>query len=199
VDASFVEVPRQRNTREENAKIKEGQIPEEWKADPAKLRQKDTDARWTKKNEVTFFGYKDHVTVDVNSKLISSYEVSDASVHDSQVLTPLLDKKDADTELCADSAYRSEEIEKKLKRLKAINRIHEKANRNRPLSKSQWSASCEGKHRADQFGVQHRTLCVPSRGVVCPERQIEGRKARKRDSQGEYGSQKKKKHPWRIY
>ena len=29
VDASFVEVPRQRNTPEENEKIKKGQIPEE--------------------------------------------------------------------------------------------------------------------------------------------------------------------------
>ncbi|MBR1737696.1 MAG: transposase, partial [Firmicutes bacterium] len=30
VDATFVDVPRQRNTRKENAAIKEGKVPEEW-------------------------------------------------------------------------------------------------------------------------------------------------------------------------
>jgi IS5 family transposase len=30
--------------------VKAGQIPEEWKNNPAKLRQKDRDARWTKKH-----------------------------------------------------------------------------------------------------------------------------------------------------
>ena len=51
IDASFVEVPRQRNTREENKEIKEGKAPADWKKNPAKESQKDTDARWTKKNE----------------------------------------------------------------------------------------------------------------------------------------------------
>jgi len=46
VDASFVEVPRQRNTREENKHIKEtGTAPKEWKVWPHKLAQKDIDAR----------------------------------------------------------------------------------------------------------------------------------------------------------
>lgn len=50
VDASFVESPRQRNSREENKQIKEGKIPEGWQKNPHKLSQKDVDARWTKKN-----------------------------------------------------------------------------------------------------------------------------------------------------
>ena len=54
VEASFADVPRQRNTREENQTIKNGKVPEEWRANtPAmkhKLAQKDTDARWAKKN-----------------------------------------------------------------------------------------------------------------------------------------------------
>ena len=70
IDASFVEVPRQRNSREENQTIKAGKVPDDWSDDPTKLRQKDTEARWTKKNEQTFYGYKDHVTVDRHSKLI---------------------------------------------------------------------------------------------------------------------------------
>ena len=52
IDATFVEAPRQRNTREENATIKAGEISSAWD-DPeqaAKRRQKDLDARWTKNN-----------------------------------------------------------------------------------------------------------------------------------------------------
>ena len=45
VDASFVEVPRQRNSREENQKIKDGILPQDWEDDPNKLAQKDLDAR----------------------------------------------------------------------------------------------------------------------------------------------------------
>jgi transposase, IS5 family len=56
------------------------------------------------------------VKVDTQSKLIKTYEVTDASVHDSQVLPSLLNKTDADTELHADSAYRSEKIEDTLQR-----------------------------------------------------------------------------------
>jgi IS5 family transposase len=137
VDASFVEVPRQRNSREENQTIKEGKIPDDWTDDPAKLRQKDTEARWTKKNEQTYYGYKDHVKVDADSKLIKTYEVTDASVHDSQVLASLIETTDADTELHADSAYRSAQVESSLEKRGVRSKIHEKANRNQPLTKAQ--------------------------------------------------------------
>jgi IS5 family transposase len=83
IDASFVEVPRQRNYKEENKQIKEGQTPESFTANPHKLAQKDVDARWTKKNNTSFFGYKNHVKEDAKSKLITKYMVTDASVHDS--------------------------------------------------------------------------------------------------------------------
>lgn len=65
IDASFVEAPKQRNTKEENDQIKQGEVPQEWKDNPNKMRQKDTDARWTKKNNKTYYGYKDHVKGDV--------------------------------------------------------------------------------------------------------------------------------------
>jgi hypothetical protein len=65
IDATFVEVPRQRNRREENAKIKAGEIPEGDDAEAkAKRSQKNTDARWTKKNNETHYGYKDAAVVD---------------------------------------------------------------------------------------------------------------------------------------
>ncbi len=42
-------LPKQRNTDDEKADIKAGKIPDSWKDKPAKLRQKDRDARWTVK------------------------------------------------------------------------------------------------------------------------------------------------------
>ena len=84
VDATIVPVPKQRNSREENEAVKIGKTPEEWEKDPAKNRQKDKDARWTKKHGKSFFGYKNHVNADARHKLIRQYDVTDASVHDSQ-------------------------------------------------------------------------------------------------------------------
>src|SRR5215469_5197344 len=59
IDASFVDAPRQRNTRDENSLLKEGLIPEEWELpeNANKLRQKDVDARWAKKGDETHYGY----------------------------------------------------------------------------------------------------------------------------------------------
>lgn len=137
VDASFVEVPRQRNSREENQNIKDGIVPEDWEENPNKLAQKDLDARWTKKNDQTFYGYKDHVKVDEKSKLIIGYEVTDASVHDSQPLEDLLSKKDKGQPLYADSAYTGEQQEKAIRKAGMINQVHEKGYKNRPLTKKQ--------------------------------------------------------------
>ena len=105
VDASFVDVPRQRNSRDENAAIKSGGTPAEWAGQPAKQRQKDMDARWTKKNNERHYGYKNHVKADTQSKLTETYAVTDASVHDSQMLAPLVDGTVG--AVYADSAYRS--------------------------------------------------------------------------------------------
>ena len=59
VDASFAEVPRQRNSREDNALIKEGEVPQSLQ-DNAKVKaHKDLDARWTKKNAERHYGYKE--------------------------------------------------------------------------------------------------------------------------------------------
>lgn len=134
VDATFVEAPKQRNSREENKQIKGGKTPEEWEKPDAenKLRQKDVDARWAKKNDETHFGYKDHVKADKDSKIIVDYRVTDASVHDSQELENLVDRK-KDKSLYADSAYKGEEIEKCLGK-KIVNNINEKGHRNKSLT-----------------------------------------------------------------
>ena len=86
IDASIVAVPKQRNSREENARIKAGETPAGWEDKPAKRRQKDVEARWTKKHGKSHYGYKNHVNVDRRHKLVRRYHVSDAAEHDSQVL-----------------------------------------------------------------------------------------------------------------
>lgn len=136
VDATFVDAPRQRNSREENKKIKEGEIPEDWKKpeNAPKLAQKDTDARWTKKGNEVHFGYKDHVKCDAESKLITDYGVTDAAVHDSQRCIDFIDEKDE--VLYADSAYSGAPIADELPK-NCKNEICEKSQRNHPLTEKQ--------------------------------------------------------------
>ena len=137
VDASFHEAPRQRNSREENQEIKEGKTPQAWKNNKHRLAHKDQQARWTKKNNETYYGYKNHVKADTESKLIDDYVVTSASVHDSQPLEQLLDQKDKGQTLHADSAYASDEIEGMVNKVVMINKIHEKGYKNKPLTEVQ--------------------------------------------------------------
>ncbi len=139
VDASFHEVPRQRNSREENKTVKEGCIPEEWteEKNKNKLRHKDTDARWVKKNNETFYGYKNHVKADLGSKLIDDYTVTDASVHDSQALEVLLTEKDKGQALYADSAYTGDEQQTSITKVEMVNKVLEKGYKNKPLTDEQ--------------------------------------------------------------
>jgi IS5 family transposase len=83
IDVTIVPAPKQRNTDEDKAAIKEGRIPDRWKAKPAKVRRKDRDARWTVKYSkakvkegadrrgfkpvdlaTPMFGYKNHIAID---------------------------------------------------------------------------------------------------------------------------------------
>ncbi len=136
IDASFVPVPVQRNTREENARVKEGGVPEDWQENPNKLRQKDLDARWAKKNGQSHYGYKNHVNADRKHKLIRVYDVTDASVHDSRAFERLLDPDNTGKRVWADSAYRSEEIDRTLKERGLKNSINHKGYRNAPLTEA---------------------------------------------------------------
>jgi len=137
VDASFTIAPRQRNIREENAKIKAGEGDDLWKDNPHKKRHKDIDARWTEKNGEKYYGYKNHAKVDKKSKFIKDYVVTDASVHDSQVLDDLLNESDAGQNLNADSAYTGKKQEKIISKYKMRNQVNEKGYRNKPLTAEQ--------------------------------------------------------------
>ncbi len=151
VDASFVTIPKQRNTREENKKIKEDKVPQSFKDNPNKLSQKDCDARWTKKNNQSEYGYKDHVNADQKTKLITKYSVTPASVHDSQAVKDIVNK--SDNTLYADSAYKSEEIEEYLKENNVKAKIIKRKYRNKPLEKSDHKKNY--KHSKTRVRVEH--------------------------------------------
>ncbi|MDZ7841500.1 MAG: IS5 family transposase [Gammaproteobacteria bacterium] len=136
VDASIVPVPKQRNTRTENAAIKAGEEPEGWADQPAKRRQKDTDARWTKKHGQSHYGYKNHLSVDRKHKLIRVFAVSDAAVHDSQMLDQVLDEANTGAGVWADSAYRSADTEQWLNAGDFHSQIHHKGKRGHALSEA---------------------------------------------------------------
>jgi transposase, IS5 family len=143
IDATLIPVPIQRHSREENEQIKSGTIPEEWFEQPDKLVQKDTDARWTKKNGENYFGYKDHISIDGDYGFIRRYSITDASVHDSQALGAVLDPDNEGNEIWADSAYRSQNIEAGLDALGHQSQIHERAYRNHPLTEEQIASNRE--------------------------------------------------------
>lgn len=98
IDASLVAAPRQRNTQDEKAAIKAGKTADEiWPDEPAKAAQKDTDARWTVKTSkgkpkadgamqsdlaIPEFGYKTHISIDVEHGFIRRQTVTDAAAHE---------------------------------------------------------------------------------------------------------------------
>src|ERR1700733_13022357 len=143
VDASFVEVPKQRNSKEENKQIKKGEIPADWTKNDNKLEQKDTDARWTKKNGVSYYGYKNHVKCDQKNKFITDYDVTDASVHDSQAIVGLLTAEDEGQQVYADSGYVGQEINEEMVAKKVKPVVCEKGYRNHPLTDEQKASNKE--------------------------------------------------------
>ena len=134
VDATIVPVPKNRNTPEENEAIRAGEMPKGWAEKPAMLAQKDLDARWTKKHGQSHYGYKNHVNIDRRHKLVRRYTVSDAARHDSQELEAVLDPSNTASDVWADSAYRSAEIEAHLAQRGLRSRIHRKGVRGRALT-----------------------------------------------------------------
>lgn len=166
VDATFVEVPKSRNSREDNATIKAGEIPPSWQGEDAasvhKRAQKDTDARWAKKNEEKHFGYKNHINADAKNKIIRDYDVTSASVHDSNVFDQLLDHSEDENgdkrAAYADSAYRAKAQEERLAQANIESHINEKGTRAGPLNEAQKESNKENSRTRSRvehiFGAQ---------------------------------------------
>jgi len=150
VDASLVSAPRQRNTEAEKAEIKAGRVPPAWKDEPAKLRQKDRDARWTlvfgkarlredgtKHADVAIpvFGYKSHAGIDRRHGFIRKWDVTDASRHDGRMLRRgLLDRANTGSTVRADSAYRSKANEAFMEKNGFRSQVHHRKPQGRPMA-----------------------------------------------------------------
>ena len=134
IDATIVPVPVDRNTKAENAAIKAGEVPQEWQEKPAKLRQKNRDARWTIKNGKSHYGYKNHISIDRKHKLVRRYTVTNAARHDSQELVAVLDTNNTALDIWADSAYRSAEMQIRLARAGWRSHINRQGRRGHALT-----------------------------------------------------------------
>jgi IS5 family transposase len=148
IDASIVAAPKQRNTDGEKAEIKAGRIPEAWKDKPAKLAQKDRDARWTVKWSkakpsddgspridlaVPAFGYKNHIGIDRRHRLIRTWTATDAARYDGAQLPSLVSKANTASDVWADTAYRSKANERHLADSGLRSQIHRKKPPSRPM------------------------------------------------------------------
>jgi transposase, IS5 family len=153
IDATIIPVPKNRNSREENEAIKAGEMPKDWENNPAKLRQKDRDARWTKKHGRSHYGYKNHISIDRRHKLVRRYTVTNAARHDSQEFDTVLDDTNTCRDVWADSAYRSAETEEKLTEKHFRSRVHRRAKRNHGLS--------EREHKSNQTRSKVRARVRP--------------------------------------
>jgi len=152
VDATLVAAPRQRNTDGEKAAIKAGAIPKAWQDRPAKLAQKDRDARWTVKVSkagikddgmaqidiaIPVFGYKNHVSIDRRHGIIRRHKTTDAAAHDGARLREgLIDPANTGSSVWADTAYRSAANETHLDKVGKVSRIHRRKPRGRPMPKA---------------------------------------------------------------
>ena len=171
IDASIVQAPRQRNSRDENKQIKEGNPPKDW--NEPKKRQKDVEARWVKKNGKNYYGYKNHINIDVKHKFIRDYDVTSASVHDSNVFEDLLDERNTSRDTWADSAYRTPANIALLSEHKYREHIQRKGYSNHPLPDRQRQGNhtrSKTRSRVEHiFGVQTQragNLLVRTIGLI---------------------------------
>jgi IS5 family transposase len=168
VDASIVAAPKQRNTKAEKQAIKEGRIPEEWQAKPAKLRQKDRDARWTIKYTkakrledgrkqvdlaIPAFGYQNHLSADRRHRLIRRWLVTDAAAPAGKHLADLLDPANTASDVWADTGYRSKKNEALLRDRMLMSRIHRKKPPQRPVPAN--LARANAKKSAVRAQIEH--------------------------------------------
>lgn len=151
-EATLVAALRQRNSDGEKQAIKAGRIPEEWKEQPAKLRQKDRDARWTVRFRkarpkedgtlqmdiaVPVFGYKNHISIDRQHGIIRRCRVTDAAAADGARLREgLIDPNNTASAVWADTAYRSRANEAFLAACGKVSRIHRKKPKGKPMPKA---------------------------------------------------------------
>jgi IS5 family transposase len=168
VDATIVAAPKQRNTDGEKADIKAGRIPEAWQDKPAKLRQKDRDARWTVKFSkakpaeegkppkvdiaVPVFGYKNHASIDRRHGFIRGWSVTHAAAWDGAQLRDVVGRNTG-SKVWADTAYRSRKNETWLSKHGFVSDIHHKKPKGRPMSER--IARANGRRSKVRSAIEH--------------------------------------------
>ena len=133
IDATIITVPKAHLDKEEKASVKDGETPAHWSAKQA--AHTDTDARWTAKRDIWYFGYKAHVNTDQAHKLIRAIDVTPANVDDRTPLEGLLDpseaRRQAGKTVHADRGYHGEATRAMLKAMGFTDGVARKDDTNR--------------------------------------------------------------------
>jgi len=169
VDATIVAAPKQRNTDAEKSDIKAGKVPDGRTEKPAKLRQKDRDARWTVKFSkakaaedgkpqsrdiaVPALGYKNHASIDRRHGFIRGWNVTSAAAYDGAQLPGVLDKHNTGSKLWANTAYRSKKNEAWLQKNGYVSDIHHRKPKGRSMSER--TARANGRRSKIRSLVEH--------------------------------------------
>ena len=169
VDATIVAAPKQRNSDGEKADIKADKVPDAWRDNPAKLRQKDRDGRWTVKFSkakpaqdgkaklrdiaVPAFGYKNHAAIDQRHGFIRGWSVTSAAAYDGAQLRNVLDRENTGSKVWADTAYRSKKNEAWLDKHGYVSDIHHKKPKGKPMSEAM--SRSNGRRSKTRAFVEH--------------------------------------------
>ncbi|MGK2923657.1 MAG: IS5 family transposase [Methyloceanibacter sp.] len=168
IDASIIAAPRQRNTDAEKDDLKAGRIPEDWTANPAKLRQKDRDGRWTLKRgrrkrrpdgtlmmeiATPIYGYKSHIGADRRHRFIRKWSVTDAARYDGRELAGVLDPTNTASAVWADTAYRSAKNERRIAKAGLVSKVHFRKPPGKQMSEPRRRANAA--RSRERSGVEH--------------------------------------------
>ena len=134
LDASIIPAPTARIKKKEREQLENGETPESWSK--AKAAQHDPDARWVKKNNKSYFGYKLHTNADHRYKFIRAMKVTPANTADTRCFEELL-RPNTNREVIADRGYAKKSREQALLDQGAMPRIQRKGTKGKPLSACQ--------------------------------------------------------------
>ncbi|MER8570212.1 transposase [Mesorhizobium sp. M0924] len=151
VDATIVAAPKQHNTDAEKADIKAGKIPDAWKEKPAKVRQKDWDARWWPKMET-----RSSTTLPFPPSAASTTPASMAGTASSAAGTSPVPRPMTGRSfpmVWADTAYHSKKNEAWLEKNGYVSDIHRKKPKGRPMSEA--TSRANGRRSRIRAFVEH--------------------------------------------
>ncbi|GAA4776819.1 hypothetical protein GCM10023219_25740 [Stakelama sediminis] len=198
VDATLVAAPKQRNTEAERAAVKEGKTAAEiWPGDPAKARQKDTDARWTLKfakgrptadgqggfrpqpdTAIPSFGYNSSISICRVFGFIRKGKVTDGARYDGRMLRDVVSEDNTASDVWADTAHRSQSYERWLKSHGRPSRIHRRKPKGRlmPANIRRGNATRSKVRARVEHVFAHQKakmdLFIRTIGIACAEAKI---------------------------